>query len=124
MANVVQSLIGPVATNLSEVGGPVGTALPNATSNNTQATLRRSYRVQLDAATTSLLFDTNLPTQAAPGSYAIAMTPVAGQAQMFYTRGVEVTYNATNGVVALMALADVNDTEFVLSIDLAHSVTR
>lgn len=126
MANTVLSLIGPdlAIADIVVNAGPAPIPSANPSADNTQATLRRSYAVQFDTATSSIVIDTGLPPQSAPGSYALSLVPnAAGAGALVYTRSVLASYSPTDGKLTLTAGAGANADLFV-TVDLAHTLSR
>lgn len=129
MANVVFSLIGPdlAPADIVVTGGPAATVAPNTSASNTQTTLRRSYAVALDAATSKIVIETGLPAQDAGGSYALSLVPdgaVVADGAEVYARGLVAKYSPNDGKLTIEESAASAAAAFFVSVDLAHSVTR
>lgn len=129
MANIVFSLIGSdlAPADIIVTGGPAATVAPNTSTSNTQATLRRCYAVELDAATSKIVIETGLPAQDAGGSYALSLVPdgaVLAAGAEVYARGLVATYSPADGKLTVEENAASATAKFFVSVDLAHTVTR
>ena len=127
MASTFISLIGPdlVAGTTAPAGSII---VPNTSSNNTQATLRRSYRVAQAAADGSLTVQTGLPAQnGALGSFALSLVPdgaVPADGAEVYARQLCASYDHSNGELSITENVAGADATYIITVDLAHTVTR
>lgn len=125
MPSTFTSLIGPdlVAGTTAPAGS---TIVPNTSSANTQTTLRRSYRVTQDSADATISVTTGLPAQAAPGSFALSLVPagVVADGAEVYARGLVANYNPATGVLSVEENAASADATYIVTVDLAHTLTR
>lgn len=128
MASSILSLVGPDLdpADVKENGVPsLVPVIPNTSSANTQATLRRSYALQTVNGVTNVKIATGLPAQDLPGSWVLTMTPTSGASgkvaiQRFATAG----YNSAASELTVELDAGVATAGVILSIDLAHTATR
>jgi len=127
MANSVFSLIGPdlALADITVNAGPAATVAPNTSAANSPTTLRRSYAVEIDAATSSMVIETGLPSQAGGGSYALSLVPdgAGGGGAEVYTRSILASYSPSDGKLTIDAGNGANANLFI-TVDLAHTSTR
>lgn len=119
------SLIGPAL--VPGVTCPAGSFIVQSSSDNTQATLQRSYSVKQESDEASLVIQTGLPTQSGVGSFAISLVPdglTPGWGAATYTRQITAFYEPSTGTLTLDANAPGGAAQYIVSIDLAHTATR
>jgi hypothetical protein len=133
MATRILSLIGPDVdpANITVDAGPAATVLPNLSTSNGPSYLRRVYLASIDGDATEVSFPTGLPAQDFDvlagkfGSFSSSTTPSGPDTANALSRAAWTEYNPGTGVLTLHAAASPgDDADLLITIDLAHTLTR